>query len=175
MKKVKILTIAMSFFAMGFLVSSIWAKMQMVDPANFLGKEPKAAAAALLSVAEAQAGDGSWERIGVGRIYYLSGNKSKGQIIFDKVTSKGAKKDDWQRIAKVYMEAREWDKAEPVLKKALAMEKDDDYSQTLLGAFYNLKGQRGKAEELFSKSLKKGDSVWQTLMAAGSFVGVLPD
>jgi tetratricopeptide (TPR) repeat protein len=173
MKTVKILAFATAFFALGFLASSIWAKNLKVDPNTFLGKESKAAAAALLSVAETQAGDGSWELIAVGRLYYLSGDKAKGQIIFDKV-AKGAKKDDWERIAKVYMEAGEWDKAEPVLQKVLALEQDDDSSQALLGAFYNLKGQRGKAEELFSKSLKKGDSVWNTLNAAGSYLGIQP-
>ncbi len=165
--------IAMTFFGIGFMATSIWATSQKVDPAIFLGKEPKEAAAALLSVAEIQAGDGSWELIAVGRIYYLSGDKAKGQIIFDKV-AKVAKKDDWERIAKVYMEAGEWDKAEPLLQKVLALAPDDDSSHALLGAFYNLKGQRGKAEDLFSKSLKKGDSVWNTLDAAGSYLGIQP-
>jgi tetratricopeptide (TPR) repeat protein len=174
MKAARIIVVAMAFFVLGSLSSSIGAEKQKVDPATFLGKEPKAAAAALLSVAEAQAGDGSWELIGVGRLYYLSGDKAKGQTFFDKVASKGAKKNDWQRIAKVYMEAGEWDKAEPILQKVLAMDQADDYSQVLLGAFYNLKGQREKAEELFSKSLKKGDSVWSTLNAAGSYIGVQP-
>jgi tetratricopeptide (TPR) repeat protein len=173
MKTSKIIGIATAFFAIGFLAASIWAKSQPVDPATFLGKEPKEAAAVLLSVAEAQAGDGSWELIAVGRLYYLSGDKAKGQIIFDKV-AKVAKKDDWERIAKVYMEAGEWDKAEPVLQKVLTLAKEDDSSQSLLGSFYNLKGQRGKAEELFSKSLKKGDSIWNTLNAAGSYLGIQP-
>jgi tetratricopeptide (TPR) repeat protein len=173
MKTVRILVVATTFFAIGFLAASIWAKTQKVDPATFLGKEPKAAAAALLSAAEVQAGDGSWELIAVGRIYYLSGDKAKGQIIFDKV-AKVAKKEDWERIAKVYMEAREWDKAEPVLQKVLTLAQDDDSGQALLGSFYNLQGQRGKAEELFSKSLKKGDSVWNTLDAAASYLGIQP-
>lgn len=174
MKRSKIIVVVTVFLALGFLSSSIGAEMQKVDPATFVGKEPKEAAATLLSLAEAQAGDGSWELIGVGRLYYLSGDKAKGQAFFDKVASKGAKKNDWQRIAKVYMEAGEWDKAEPILQKALAMDRADDYSQALLGAFYNLKGQREKADELFSKSLKKGDSIWSTLNAAGSYLGVQP-
>jgi tetratricopeptide (TPR) repeat protein len=174
MKTTKIIIIATAFFSIGFLAASIWAKTVKVNPATFLGKEPKEAVAALLSLAEAQAGNGSWELIDVGRLYYLSGNKAKGQTFFDKVASKGAKKNDWERIAKVYMEAGEWDKAEPVLQKAQAMDLDDDSSQVLLGVFYNLKGQREKAEELFSKSLKKGDLVWNTLNAAGSYIGIQP-
>ncbi len=178
MKTVKILVVATAFFALGFLSSSIGARKQKVDPATFMGKEPKAAAAALLSVAEAQAGDGSWQLIGVGRVYYLSGDKAKGQSYFDKVTSKGAKKDDWERIAKVYMEAGEWDKAEPVLQKVLAAGQNDEYYQAMVGAFYNLKGQRGRAEALFSKSFEKEESpssVWSTINAAGSYVGVQPN
>jgi tetratricopeptide (TPR) repeat protein len=174
MKTAKIILIATIFFAIGFLAASIWAKNPKVGPATFLGKEPKEAAVALLSVAEAQAGDGSWELIGVGRLYYLSGDKSKGQTFFDKVASKGAKKNDWERIAKVYMEAEEWDKAERVLQKVVDMDQSDDSSRVLLGVLYNLKGQREKAEELFLKSLKREDLVWDTLNAAGSYMGFQP-
>ena len=174
MKTSKVAAIAVSCFVLGLAISSVWAKKQRVDPSTFLGKEPKAAAAALLVQAEAQAGDGSWELIGVGRVYYLSGDKAKGQGYFDKVTSKSPKKNDWERIADVYMEAGEWDKAEPIYQKMLAMDPNDDSGQAKIGAIYNLKGQKEKAEELFKKSFANGDSVWNTLNAAGSYVGVSP-
>ena len=80
----------------------------------FQGKEPKAAAAALLDNALKLAEDGSWERIAVGRAWYLGGDKAKGQQIFDAVTSsKKAKGSDWFRVGRVYVEANEWDKRRP--------------------------------------------------------------
>src|SRR5262245_27239963 len=60
------------------------------------GKDNKAAATAMLDVALQLAKDGSWERIAVGRAWYLGGDKAKGQQIFDAVT--GGKKvasSDW--------------------------------------------------------------------------------
>ena len=48
---------------------------------------------ALLAVAKQQAGKGSWERIGVGRVYYLGGMKAEGQAIFDEVTGEEARAD----------------------------------------------------------------------------------
>ena len=51
--------------------------------AVFKGKPAKEGAYAALAEAEKLSGGGSWELIGVGRVYYLSGDKAKGQEIFD--------------------------------------------------------------------------------------------
>jgi len=49
------------------------------------GKPAKEAGLAALQEAEKLAGSGSWEQLGVARVYYLSGDKAKGQALIDKV------------------------------------------------------------------------------------------
>jgi len=165
---------AAGLFAAGMAAGWLWAKEKGIDPSAYQGKSPKEAAAALLVAAETQAGRGSWERIGVGRVYYLSGDKVRGQAIFDDVAKK-AEGSDWERIAKVYAEAGDWEKAEPVLRK-LTADSDDDSVLAMAGALYNLHGDRVTAETLFARSFKiKPDELWNTLDAAGSYVGVRPN
>ncbi len=135
-------------FSAGLLAGWAAAKGKGIEPSVYQGKEAKQAGLALLQEAQVQAGDGSWERIGVGRVYYLSGDRAKGQALFDGVLAKKPAKDDLQRIARVYAEA---------------------------GAYYNLNGNRSKAEEMFGLSLGKKSDVWNTLNAAGSYLGVKPD
>lgn len=44
-----------------------------------------------------------------------------------------------------------------------------------IGAYYNLNGDRAKAEEYFARSLAlESDEVWSTADMAGSYVGVVP-
>ena len=44
-----------------------------------------------------------------------------------------------------------------------------------VGAFYNVKGDRAKAEELFDRAFRsKSDEVWRTLDIAGSYLGLEP-
>ena len=74
-------------FLAGFLVGGAWGRGAKVAPSLYEGKPAKEAAAALLDAAEGQAGDGTWEIIGVGRVFYLSGDKTRGQGIFDRVLS----------------------------------------------------------------------------------------
>ena len=162
-----------SVFAAGLGAGFLAAK-GTVSPEVYRGKDPKAAGLALLQLAEEQAGSGSWERIGVGRVYYLSGDKAKGQAIFDSVAKK-AERGDWERIAKVYAEAGEWEKAEPIFRR-INTGKEDDAGLALAGALFNLHGDRKTAEEVFDRSFKrKSDEVWNTLNAAGSYLGVQPN
>ncbi|HEX6642902.1 MAG TPA: tetratricopeptide repeat protein, partial [Thermoanaerobaculia bacterium] len=119
------------------------------DTSLYRGKDNKEAGRALLGLAEKQAGKGSWELIGVGRVYYLGGMKSEGQRIFDAVTAKKPEPTDWWRIGRVYWEAGEWDKAREAFEKSLAKNPNDDKGLAELGAYYLLKGDRAKAEELF--------------------------
>lgn len=163
-----------SAFAVGVAVG-LAAKVPTTSPALFVGKEPRQAALALLQVAEAQAEKGSWENIGVARVYYLMGEKAKADAILQRVMAGKMKADDWLRIGRLYEEAGEWDKAREAFDKALALDpKDEDYP-VQIGALYNLHGDRAKAEELFKRSFElKGDEVWNTLDAAGSYVGVRP-
>ncbi len=146
-----------------------------VDPMMYVGKNPKEAALGLLPVALKQAGNGSWENIAVGRVYYLMGDKAEGQAIFDRMIARKVKKDDWMRMGRVYLEAKEWDKAKAAFDKALALDPNDEGNLTEIGAWYNLHGDRTTAEQMFTKAFKsKPEEIWYTVNAAGSYVGVKP-
>ena len=145
------------------------------DTSIYRGKDKKEAAKALLTLAEKQAGKGSWERIGVGRVYYLGGMKPEGQAIFDSVTAKNPEPTDWWRIGRVYWEAGEWDKAREAFEKSLAKNPNDDKGLAELGAYYLIQGDREKAEELFDRSMNiESGEVWNTSMIAGGYLGVHP-
>jgi Flp pilus assembly protein TadD len=161
-------------FLFGVTAGALAAKKGL-DSSLFTGKEPKAAADALLAVAKEQAGKGSWERIAVGRVLYLSGRKAEGQAIFDEVTAKKPEGSDWLRIGRIYVEAGEWDKAKGAFDKALALSPKDAPWMAEIGGWYNLKGDRAAAEELFAKSFAiESGEFWNTVNVAGSYVGVKP-
>jgi len=157
------------------VVIGVAASAPKSDPSLYAGKSPKEAALALLAVAKPQAGKGSWENIGIGRVYYLMGDKAGGQAIFDRVTAGKIKESDWMRLGRVYEEAKEWEKAKAAFDKALSLDPKDAEKLAEIGAYYNLRGDRAKAEELFARSFQsKSDEVWNTLNVAGSYVGVRP-
>jgi Flp pilus assembly protein TadD len=161
-------------FVLGVVVGIASSTMKS-DVSMFQGKNPKEAAAALLLAAESQAGSGSWERIAVARAYYLSGDKAAAEAILGKVTSGKVKGNDWIRIGRLYAEAKDWSKANEAFENALRAEPKDAEYAAEVGGWYNLQGQRDKAEELFTTSFKlKADEVWNTVNIAGSYVGVSP-
>lgn len=146
------------------------AKSKPLGAQAFLGKAPKEAGLAALAEAE-RLDNGSWELIGIGRVYYLSGDKAKGQELFDRATSKKPERSDWQRIGNVYAEAGENDKAEGCFQKAL--DREDDTGQSQVGAWYVRTGQREKGEELFKKALDRNpDDVWHYVRAAEAYLEV---
>lgn len=172
--KIKSATALLVVFTLGLALGAFAAK-KGVDASLYEGKSKKEAAAALLELARKQAGKGSWERIGVGRVYYLGGMKAEGQAIFDEVTAKDPETTDWWRIGRVYWEAGEWDKAREAFEKSLAKNPKDDKGLAELGAYYLIKGDRAKAEELFGKSFAiESGEVWNTAMMAGGYLGVRP-
>lgn len=151
------------------------AKLRPV-PSMYQGKDNKEAAKALLEVALVQAGKGSWERIGVGRVYYLGGFKAEGQKIFDALLAGEHEDSDVYRIARVYQQAGEWEKARVLFEQHLARNPEEAKDLAEIGAYYYMQGDRAKAEQLFSKSFAvEGDEVWSTLSAAGAYLGVRPN
>jgi tetratricopeptide (TPR) repeat protein len=151
----------------------LWAKDAPAGIGLFRGKPPKEAGQAALVEAERLAEGGSWELIGIGRVYYLSGDKARGQALFDRVTSRKPEGSDWQRIGDVYAEAGENDKAEACFQRVLAAAPKDDTGQSEIGAWYIRNGQREKGEELFAKALARNpDDVWHYVRAAEVYLGV---
>src|ERR1700723_1673596 len=71
------------------------------------GKPPQEAAASALQEAEKLAGDNSWELLGVARVYYLSGDKARGQALMDRVLKSKPEASDWLRVGEIYAEANE--------------------------------------------------------------------
>jgi tetratricopeptide (TPR) repeat protein len=141
----------------------------------YQGQSPQAAARALLDVAMTQAEGGSWERIGIGRVFYLGGHKAEGQAIFDQVLAGKADAGDVYRVARVYVEAKEWAKARPLFERFLAMGDFDEKELSEIGAYYLLNGDRATAESYFQRAVQREPaSTWATVRMAGAYLGVSP-
>ena len=141
------------------------------------GKPPKEAGLAALQQAEKLAGKGSWELLGIARVYYLSGDKATGQAMIDKVLGGKSESSDWQRSGEIYAEAGETARAEELFQKVLAADKKqkDDTGRAEIGAWYIRVGQREKGEELLGQALTRNpDEMWHYLRAAEAYLGVRP-
>lgn len=166
-----------SLLATAFLIlSGIGAAhaAKRVESTAYRAQDKEAAGKALLQKSLVQAADGSWERIAVGRVYYLAGMKSEGQAIFDAVLAKESDNGDLFRVARVYREAGEWPRAKALFDKALLLEPNDEKGLAEVGAYYLLEGDRETAEALFDRSFKIESDMWATLGAAGAYLGVKP-
>jgi len=163
-------------FALGATTVLIAKTKVVFDPnAYYAGKDPKTASATLLAEAEKLAGQDTWQRIGVGRVAYASGDKEKGDAIFDSVLGDKIGKGDLYRIATAYAIGKNWGKAKPLFERAIALDASDDTGILKAGCWFNLNGERPRAEELFGVALGKNpDEVWHYTLAAGSYVGVQP-
>jgi tetratricopeptide (TPR) repeat protein len=166
--------VLVAVFVLGITVGA-FAKAKRIDPGAYRGRANKEAASVLLSIAETQTGNGSWELIAVGRVYYAGGMKNEGQAMFDRVTSKKAEDSDWMRVGRAYYDAGDWEKAKDAFQKTLAKNPKDGPWLAEIGAYYNLKGDRKTAEDLFDRSFAvEAGEVWQTANVAGSYLGVEP-
>jgi tetratricopeptide (TPR) repeat protein len=164
-----------AIFLLGAAAGFAAAKVK-ATAALFGGKAPQEAAQSLLQTAETLAGKGSWELIFVGRTHYLAGHKGEGQALFDRALGPKAEPGDFVRVARVYWEAGEWDKARPLFDKVVGMSPKDADWLAEIGSYYNLKGDRAHAEELFTRSLAEdGENVYNSAKMAGSYLGVAPD
>jgi tetratricopeptide (TPR) repeat protein len=164
-------------FALGATTVLVAKPKIVFDPtAYYAGKDPKAASAALLAEGEKLAKDDSWERIGVGRVAYMSGDKQKGEAIFQSVLGNPkVATSDLYRIGVVYASNKEWSKAKPLFERAMAMDKGDDTAMLKIGCWYNVNGDRARAEELFNAAFAHSpDATWHHILAAGSYAGVEP-
>lgn len=169
--RTKTIFMALGLFLLGFCIGLEARKNDEVDPSLFRGQTAERAAANLLEVAMNQAGKGSWERIAVARLHYLSGDKERAQEVFDSIRKKDA--SDWIRIGRVHWQAGDWAEAKAAFEKVIAMKPKDEDWLAEIGAYYNLEGERAKAEELFERSFREdADNLYNTLSAAGSYIGL---
>ena len=156
-----------------FAASTVHAAKRVDAPA-FQGMTQPEAGKALLQKALAEAGKGSWERIAVGRVYYLGGMKAEGQAIFDAILAQDPDPSDLFRVARVYREAGEWPRAKPLFDQALLLNPKDEKGLAEVGAYYLANGDRATAEALFDRSFKLQSEIWATVSAAGAYLGVPP-
>jgi tetratricopeptide (TPR) repeat protein len=178
MKRLRVLAFGLVCFALGAVVQTGLAqgRRPAFSPDLFQGKDPKAAASALLDGALQFAENGSWERLAVGRAWYLGGDKAKGRQIFDGVTTGGkVEASDWFRLGRIYVEANEWNRAQEAFERAIALDAGDDSGMIEYGAFANVHKDRAKAEALFTRALtRKPREFWHWVGAGGSYLGVKP-
>ena len=139
----------------------------------YVGKPAPEASRALADIARQMADEDSWELIAVGRVSYLGGDKAAGQAMFDRILSGDHEDSDEYRIARVYAEAGEWEKARPIFDRFLLRNPKDEQGLAEVGAHYLLQGDRETAEKLFARSFAH-PNVWATLAAAGAYAGVAP-
>lgn len=174
MKKIVVTTLVAASLTLGFGVGYA-AKAKGPGVSLVTGKPAKDAGLAALQEAQRLAESGSWERIGVARVYYLSGDKAAGQALLDKVLSSGPEASDWYRIGQLYAEAGENAKAEEFFQKALAANPKDDTGQAEIGAWYIRTGQREKGEALLARAFAKNpDEFWHYVRMAEGFLDVAP-
>jgi tetratricopeptide (TPR) repeat protein len=172
MKKIAVVVMAAACLTTGIGIGYA-AKTKGPGMTIISGKPAKEAGIATLKEAERLAGEGSWELIQIGRVYYLSGDKATGQALLDKVLNGTSEGSDWFRIARVYAEAGENAKAEELFLRALASDPKDDSGQAEVGAWYIRIGQREKGEELLAKAFSRSpDEIWHYVRAGEAFMGV---
>lgn len=174
MKKIAVVVMAAACLTTGIGIGYA-AKVKGPGMTLISGKPAKEAAVASLKEAERLADGGSWELIQIGRVYYLSGDKPTGQALFDKVLNGKSEGSDWFRIARVYAEAGENERAEQLFLRALAADPKDDSGQAEVGAWYIRIGQREKGEEMLSKAFaRSSEDIWHYVRAGEAFMGVSP-
>jgi tetratricopeptide (TPR) repeat protein len=111
----------------------------------------------------------------VGRVLYQSGDTTGGEALFTNVLGGKFGKSDLYRIATAYATAKDWGKAKPLFERAIAMDPGDDTGIMKAACWFNLNGERERAEELFARAFARSpDDVWHYTLSAGSYLGVAP-
>lgn len=152
------------------------ARKPKFDAAALAGKSDPEAAEMLLARALELAKDDTWERIGVARVYYLSGRKAEGQRILDSVlNSSRAQASDYFRAARVYQEAGDWALADRHYQIALQRSPGDPPWSAEYGAMLSLNGERDKGRRMALEVIEKepGDT-WNVIRAACAYANVRP-
>jgi Flp pilus assembly protein TadD len=164
----------MGCLALGICIGLV-AKEKGPGMTLMTGKTPHEAGLAALRQAETLAGTGSWELLGVARVYYLSGDKPHGQLLMDRIANGKPDHGDWQRIGQIHADAGENELAAAFFEKALAADPKDDTGRSEVGAWYIRTGQRAKGEELMAAAFAKHpDELWHYVRAAEAYLEIPP-
>lgn len=126
-------------------------------PSMYAAQAPQQAATALLDAARTQTEGGSWETIGIGRVLYLGGRKAEGEALFNELLARTEKTSDVYRIAEVYMEAKEWARARPLLERMLTMKEHDAGDVMRVAREYVEHREFARAKPLFERFLAMDD------------------
>ncbi|RDZ27932.1 tetratricopeptide repeat protein [Lysobacter silvisoli] len=169
--KIRTAAVAGVLFVSGIAVG--YAAQKAATP-SYRERAPQEAANALLQTAKTLAGKGSWERIAIGRVYYLGGQKAEGQAIFDAILADDPESSDLFRIGRVYREAGEWERARPLLQSYADANPNDSTQLAEIGAYYLMNGDRAGGERLLDRAFKKKPEFWAAVAAAGGYVNVVP-
>ena len=165
-------SVALALFVAGVGVGV--AAQKRIGAEAYRGQTPRQAADALLDTARVLAESDSWEHIAIGRIYYLGGDKAKGQAIFDGILADDHEDSDEFRIARVYREAGDWDKAKGMFDRYFLRNPKHTTEMATVGAYYLLQGDRAGAEQLFDRAFASKPEVWASIAAGGAYLGVAP-
>ena len=167
-------------FVLGAVVQSGFAqkkesKKPAFSPDLFKG-DAKAVATVMLDSALQLAENGILGADCVGRAWYLGGDKTKAQQIFDGVTSaKSVGRSDWIRLARVYIEAGEWDKAQAAFDNTFHATRPPRSPMVEYGVLANLNKDRAKPRPCSTRAMKKNpDKFWHWVNIGGSYLGVRP-
>lgn len=95
---------------------------------------------------------------------YLGARKAEGQALFDAMLARTQKTSDVYRIAQVYMEAKEWPKAKPLLERMLTMKETDAGDVIRVARVYVERREWAQAKPLFERFLATND--WDEKEAA---------
>ncbi|HEX6853637.1 MAG TPA: hypothetical protein VF139_19730 [Candidatus Polarisedimenticolaceae bacterium] len=164
---------ALSFFLLG--AATALAGKLTFDMSRVRGQEPAAAAAALLAEAEAQAGTGTWERIAIGDVYYRGGDRERGQKYFDAVLGATPEASDFFRVAIVYADGGEWDKAKPLFERGLALKPKDHRGAADAAAWAILYKDREWGEAQFLRAVSEAPgNTYHYVNMAGAYLGLKP-
>lgn len=171
--KIRTAAFAGILFVSGIAVGT--AAQKAAAPA-YRDKPQADAAVALLQTAKVLAGKGSWERIAVGRVYYLGGRKAEGQAIFDEVLGNDPDSSDLFRVGRVYREAGEWERAKPLFARYASENPKDETQLAEIGAYHLMNGDRAGAEAMYDRAFKAKakPEFWALVAAAGGYLNVAP-
>lgn len=164
----------LSLLLICLLATAAWAAKKKVDPSRYQGVSEEEAFEYLIDLAKEAAENGSWENIRIAEVYMLAGRHDEGQAIIDGIPGK-REATDYLRMGRAYYRAGDWAQAQKAFDQALSMRPKDADWLAEIGAYYNVEGNREKAEELFARSFDEAPRDDDNLrFAAGSYLGVVP-